>query len=479
MAGPNVLVLLLVGTLASFGGIYAWALPAIAAGAVLLAVLAGRGPHHRVPRSGTRALDRAILALVIAIALQAVPLPRWLRATLSPHAAAVEARLRPDAAVRDETFAALSLDPAGTIDALLLVVAVALTYRAARTIFARGGVRKVSRAIAITGAIFAVVAIIQRAMTPGLIYGVWEPTDPGAQPFGPVVNRNHFAGWLVMASAVIAGDLMARLRTTRSVGGPRRRLTRTIVHAAQTGTVWMAAAWLVTTLTVFIAQSRSAVLALVAMLAAFAHVSRSSWRAIASALAAAAAVGVALVFAGQPIAMQMATRFAGTFERGDVGRLVIWRETLPIVEDFWVTGVGAGAYGRAMLTYQQTRAYAPHLQSDRHFNHAHNHYLQVLSEGGLLVSVPLLIVFALFLRLTVRRLGDDGTDMRPRRIGAVAGLTAMAAQSIWEVPLTMPAAALLAATLAGLATHERTALPRAGNRDTPLPDPPHGTLQVP
>ena len=50
-----------------------------------------------------------------------------------------------------------------------------------------------------------------------------------------------------------------------------------------------------------------------------------------------------------------------------------------MVSDFWITGVGVGAYERAMTVYQRQ----PHVF---YFNHAHNEYLQLLAEGGVVTS---------------------------------------------------------------------------------------------
>jgi O-antigen ligase len=98
----------------------------------------------------------------------------------------------------------------------------------------------------------------------------------------------------------------------------------------------------------------------------------------------------------------------------------------------------------------------PHLGTEWYFNHAHNHYLQVLAEGGLLLLVPAAVVLMLFVRLAWRRMHDGDEEVRGMRLAAMAGLVGVAVQSLWEVPLTMPAAALLAATLAAMATCRRS-----------------------
>jgi O-antigen ligase len=127
-----------------------------------------------------------------------------------------------------------------------------------------------------------------------------------------------------------------------------------------------------------------------------------------------------------------------------VGRLTIWRDTLRIVRAFPVFGTGVGTFADAMFVYQQTARQVL-------FNHAHNEYLQVLTEGG---AVMLAIVFAglifLIRAARLRLAGDEGAH-RFIRIGACAALVAVAVQSVWETGLRAPANLLLAAILAALA----------------------------
>ena len=50
----------------------------------------------------------------------------------------------------------------------------------------------------------AVTGIIQRSLNTGSIYGIWRPFSR-RQPFGPFVNKNHFAGWMLMAIPLVLG----------------------------------------------------------------------------------------------------------------------------------------------------------------------------------------------------------------------------------------------------------------------------------
>jgi O-antigen ligase len=100
-----------------------------------------------------------------------------------------------------------------------------------------------------------------------------------------------------------------------------------------------------------------------------------------------------------------------------------------------------------MLAYQQgSRLFF--------FNHAHDEYLQLLAEGGLIVAVPAAIGMLGGLVAMFRAMGADRTSIFWLRAGALAGIVAVAVQSIWDTGLRMPANGILFATIAALALHE-------------------------
>jgi O-antigen ligase len=91
-----------------------------------------------------------------------------------------------------------------------------------------------------------------------------------------------------------------------------------------------------------------------------------------------------------------------------------------------------------------------------HFNQAHNHYLQALSEGGLLLAIPLVWTIGALGAVVSERLRRDRGAAHWIRAGAACGLLAVALQSAWETGLVMPANAALAAVLAAIAVHHRS-----------------------
>ena len=141
----------------------------------------------------------------------------------------------------------------------------------------------------------------------------------------------------------------------------------------------------------------------------------------------------------------LTARVDEAFTLGIGGRRAIWHETWPMVRDFWRTGVGVGAYERGMLVYQQTPR--EHIW----FNHAHNEYLQLAAEGGVLLGVPMIAASLSFVWISVGSLRQDASPAYWMRAGAISGLLAVAVQSVWETGLRMPANAVVFALLAAIA----------------------------
>jgi O-antigen ligase len=444
------LVLTLTGALAAFGGSYSWATVPIFAGTLLVALSNARHTFH-FPRSH-RWLDLALAATAGAIALQLIPLPRALVSALSPRAATVRGTLRLDAALADG-WIPVSIDPRATLEALLVFASAVLVFWSARAAFAGGGLRRFCRAIAVIGVVLSIGAMIQRVATPLLIYGFWPPYTPNAQPFGPFFNRNHFAAWIMMAIPLVAGYLAARVRTRTADAREPLGVLRIFAVAGAPLAIVLA----MMLLAIAAALSRSAIVGLAAAAVAAKFLGRNK-RDTAPGRTGPVLVVIALgaMFLLTTVDIeQWFQRINSMMSQTDTSRLTIWRETLPVIRDFWLTGPGAGTYSMVMLLYQQSVIPMPHLRNFAHFNQAHSHYVQVAAEGGLLLSVPLLVAGVAFVRSARAALQRDRGEAMWIRIGATASLAAIATQSIWETALRMPANALLCAALAGAVVYRR------------------------
>jgi O-antigen ligase len=212
--------------------------------------------------------------------------------------------------------------------------------------------------------------------------------------------------------------------------------------------IWLSAAALSLTVALLVAASRSGMVGLTAGFAVLLALSRLRMkRRHVAGLSVALVLALVVVAAYVLNLSALASRFDETLREGLGGRRAIWRETWPMLADFWRTGIGFGAYGRGMLVYQQS-------PRETYFNHAHNEYLQLAVEGGLLFGVPAAIAVVLYLRELVRQLNRDRSAMFWARAGAVAGLCAVAAQSVWEVGLRVPANGIVFVILTAIAVHD-------------------------
>ncbi len=426
--------------LAAFGGVYRWAAVPYLAGCAAIA-LTQAGRIGRMDGGDLR-LNLALAGVVALAWLQLLPLPESVLAWVSPATPALADTMR--LAPRTAGWAPISVDPSATAWACGILTANVVLFVAAQALFSVGGVRGAIRSIAWLGMLCGALALAQTATHSRAIYWWWVPFGEGAEPFGTFVNRNHFATWVIMAAPVCFGYVVARLY--RSAGdAPTHHGMSRLVDMLDGRTLSLFCAGVLMCVALFVNLSRSGIVGLAAaaifMLALGRRQIDRNRRRWLGAYVAVTALCVAL-FADIG---GLLGRVMETLDRGS-GRQAIWRETLPVLEDFWAAGTGAGTYETAMLVYQE---------SDRlfYFNQAHNQFLQILTEGGLLLSVPTVVVAMLFISLARLRIGADRTARVWLRLGAAGGLTAVAVQSIWETGLRMPANAALAVVLAAIVVH--------------------------
>jgi predicted RNA-binding Zn-ribbon protein involved in translation (DUF1610 family) len=103
-------------------------------------------------------------------------------------------------------------------------------------------------------------------------------------------------------------------------------------------------------------------------------------------------------------------------------------------------------FGAAMLFYQQSNL-------EYHLGSAHNDYLQILSDGGLLVGLPVAVASVALAVAIRRRLHAASADAQTYwiRAGAAAALAAIAVQEVFEFTLQIGANAFLFCTMAAVA----------------------------
>ena len=436
-----------------FGGVYAWTAAALAA---LTAPLALRARPRLATRGAEGALDLSLVALLGAMALQLLPLPSGVVAVISPGRIAFLEQTTLGHA--SSGWLPLSIDPVAGLHAWVAMLIPIVLFWCARAMLPRTGTRRVLAVLAAGAAALVLLAIAQAGTGAARIYGVWQPYDAGARPFGPFVNRNHFGGWSVLAFFLLLGAHAARDRSDAPAGfgSWRARTARALDGRA----LFLRLALLLLALGMVLTASRATLLALACGAGYVAATARrrasggTRWRT--QAAVALAALTVVLMYGD---AARLLSRWDETRRLGLAQRRAIWQDTAAVIRDFPLSGTGAGTFSKSMELYQRPpRTYA--------WNEAHNHYLQVAAEGGLLLLIPAAVAAGAFGLLAVRR-----ASRRDRhhavRAAATAAILAALVHSLWETSLTLPANAMLLAVAAALVLQEGHASGGAASRGAP------------
>ena len=336
----------------------------------------------------------------------------------------------------------LSFDPYST--RLLLVQVAALgIYFAAVLVFTDTPkrLRLLVRTIGVFGFFLAIFGLTQSFTSPDKIY--WMRELPQSQAFGPFINRHHFAGYMELALALPLG-----LVFTGAIEKEKR-----FIYIFAAGL--MAVALIMT-------NSRGGIISLVAELFFLVatmglrrhrhkkrHEARPP-RIKSAAMKAGLALALIVALFGGVVLLggeDALTRVIGSVNTDDptTGRAHFWSVTVDIIKTHPWIGTGLGAFG-VVYTGYDSRSGMYRLEQ------AHNDYLQVLSDGGIIGAV-----IGLFFVVNLFRMGFTRRDSRDefRRgvaTGAMAGCFAVLVHSFFDFTLHTPANALLFLVLAALAT---------------------------
>ncbi len=375
------------------------------------------------------------------MAVQLVPLPAGIVDRLSPADRPIWQAL---SLVPVTGALPFSIDLARSFRALGIGGGALLAFVIGRRVFSSGGVRIAARGIATIGLLLAAEGLAQDATARGFIYWRWHPGE-GPRPFGPFLNRNHFATWMVIAIPLCLGYLAAHRSVHQHRDTAGATWQKRLAGALDARSIWLAASICLMLVALVACLSRSGMVGLAGALLVGAYLRGRRARTGAGSWGVAALVIALVAAAFRGNVWQIFERF-GAAGAAAANRVTVWRAAAEIVRDFWLTGSGAGTLPTVMLVYQRT-------PSLFRINSAHNHYLQVAAEGGLLIGIPVVVALVLFVRGSRDALARDESGMYFLRAGALSGLFGVAVQSVWEVGLTSPANAVLAALAAAIAVH--------------------------
>jgi O-antigen ligase len=432
----------------AFGAVYPWAYWPLAAASVGLAACVALNGERMPLCASERWLAAGLVVFALAALLQLVPLHVSTLTAISPETVKALGALNLAIASRALEWHELSIAPHATTVGIVLFTALVLLAAACCALFSAYGARSFASAVAILGGIVAVVGIVQQPLANGKIYGFWTPFEGGLM-FGPFVNRNHFAGWMLMALPLTLGLFLGSL--SRAMHGVKPAWRDRLVwfsSAEANHLVLLAAAAVIMALSLVLTMSRSGftavAVAIVITGGAVARKQRIGGRASVGLAYLALLVLVVVAWAGADV---LASRFSSTDWSDLNARRGAWADAGAVRARFPLAGTGLNTYGTAMVLYQQHNL-------DYRYTEAHNDYLQLAAEGGLLLTVPAAFSVLAFAFAVRRRFVDETSAMSYwLRVGAVTGIAAIAVQETVEFSLQMPGNAALFAALCGIALH--------------------------
>jgi O-antigen ligase len=271
--------------------------------------------------------------------------------------------------------------------------------------------------------------IAQHFTSEGPIYWV-RPLRAGGDPFGPYVNRNHFAGFVELTLPIALAMLVFR------------GIQRDVYPLVGLLSIVPAGA-------LILSGSRGGIVSFafeiaVLWILARTHTSPDRPRFVGIAIVVFAAMAL-IVWLGAAKALE---RFA-SLHIGEVTmsrRVSMIRGATHIFLDHPIDGVGLGALVAVYPRYET-------LYDGKLVDHVHNDYIEMLAETGLLGGIcGLAFLWILFRQARTCYAAEQGHFSRALHAGAMAGLCGILLHTFVDFNLHIPSNSLLFLVMAHLAT---------------------------
>jgi O-antigen ligase len=313
--------------------------------------------------------------------------------------------------------------PHDTFSQALQYVAYAmLCFLAAQTLLRSSQARTLATIFAVYGFLIASFALVQGIASNGKLYWIRQP-HLGGWIYGPYVNHNHYAGLMELLIPIPLVLSLTRLTEEKE------RLAAGVAAAIMTGTV-------------FLSGSRGGMLAVFAefMFLAIVLVRRRKTIRIAIGAIAFAIVLVSLLtwLGGQELTTRITS--ISTEARTEISggmRLSIDRDSLRMFRVKPVLGWGLGTFP---VVYPQFRSF----YTNFFVNEAHNDYLQLMTESGLLGFGTMVWFLVVVYRTALGKIENWTSEVTGAlSLACMMGCTGILVHSLVDFNLQIPANAAL------------------------------------
>lgn len=403
------------------------------------------------PRWRWSGLEWILLAGVVLVILQVVPLPPNVLRTLSPQVPGLLPLWTTQAAPETQlgVWNELSLAPQATRGGLITFLAHAMLFLVlVQRIRDVSDVKRLMHWVALAAVGMAVLGLAQLLFGNGKFLWIYE--HPSRDTIGVVrgtfQNQNHLAHFLALGIGPLLWWLQrlwsAAPKSAFGSGSGTQSRQESLKLALTIGLGLVVFAGLLT-------FSRGGVMALLAAtvisLSLFARQGQLSRRSLAALGGLAVVmVGALAIFGYEPLATRLSTlrdsRSLGELSRG---RDALWAAHLRAIPQFAWTGTGVGSHPYIYPTYMQE-------DFDVEFTHGENGYLHLLVETGIpglilmLAAAALILVWCL--HLANSPLGTEGAVLAAALLpGLAASLLHSLGDFVWYIPACLSLTIVLAA----------------------------------
>jgi O-antigen ligase len=313
--------------------------------------------------------------------------------------------------------------PHDTLSEALQYVAYALLcFLAAQSLLRSSQARIVGTIFAVYAFVVAALALLQGIAPNGKLYWIRTP-HMGGWIYGPYVNHNHYAGLMELLIPIPLVLSLGRLTEEKE------RIAAGIAAAIMTGTV-------------FLSGSRGGMLAIFVEFMIVALVlfrGKKSMRIAVATIAFAVVLASLLTWLG---GKELTTRITSisTEARTEISggmRLSIDRDSLRMFRVKPVFGWGLGTFP---VVYPQFRSF----YTNFFVNEAHNDYLQLLTELGVLGFGTMVWFLIVFYRTALGKIGNWMSEVTGSlSLVCILGVTGILVHSLFDFNLQIPANAAI------------------------------------
>ena len=317
-----------------------------------------------------------------------------------------------------------------------------LCFLAGQTLVRGAQARTLALIFSVYGAALAGFALLQGISSNGRLYWLRQPRM-GGWIYGPYVNHNHYAGLMEMLAPVPLVVSLTRLAP------PKVRAVAAAAAAIMVGTI-------------FLSGSRGGMLAIFAEIVILATLLVKQKRGLRTAVGIgvflAIVIGLLVWIGGAELSQRIATAGPGHSDLSSDIRAYINRDGLRMFLKKPVLGWGLGTFP---IVYPQFRTF----YTNFFVNEAHNDYLQLLVEMGLLGFATMVWFVVTLYTNAIRKIKNWPSEISGAvTLACMLGLSGILVHSAVDFNLQIPANAALFYVLCTIAASEPFAKPARKRR---------------